>query len=77
MHMTVTLVRLGHADPATTMRSYLEPIDTPVIDRAAQYLDWLAALGVAGARGDGAAKVERRRESNPHDQLGRLRLHRL
>jgi hypothetical protein len=30
---------LGHADPATTMRGYLEPIDTAVIDRAAQYLD--------------------------------------
>lgn len=30
---------LGHADPATTMRSYLEPIDTAVIDRAATYLD--------------------------------------
>ncbi len=30
---------LGHADPATTMRSYLDPMDTNVIDRAAQALD--------------------------------------
>ena len=30
---------LGHADPATTMRSYLEPIDTAVIDKAATFLD--------------------------------------
>jgi integrase len=30
---------LGHADPATTMRSYLEPMDTDVIDRAAAFLD--------------------------------------
>jgi integrase len=30
---------LGHADPATTMRSYLDPMDTTVIDRAATYLD--------------------------------------
>ena len=31
---------LGHADPATTQRSYLEPISTDTIDRAADYLDW-------------------------------------
>ena len=30
---------LGHADPATTMRSYLDPIDTDVLDRAATVLD--------------------------------------
>ena len=30
---------LGHSDPATTMRSYLDPMDTGVIDRAADYLD--------------------------------------
>jgi len=30
---------LGHSDPATTMRSYLDPMDTEVIDRAAQVLD--------------------------------------
>ncbi len=30
---------LGHADPATTMRSYLDPMDTGVIDRAAAVLD--------------------------------------
>ncbi len=30
---------LGHADPATTMRSYLEPIDNDVLDRAASVLD--------------------------------------
>jgi integrase len=30
---------LGHSDPATTMRSYLDPMDTNVIDRAADYLD--------------------------------------
>jgi len=30
---------LGHADPATTMRSYLDPMDTKVIDRAAGVLD--------------------------------------
>lgn len=30
---------LGHADPATTMRSYLEGLDTAVLDRAAQTLD--------------------------------------
>jgi integrase len=30
---------LGHADPATTMRSYLDPMDTDVIDRAADDLD--------------------------------------
>jgi integrase len=30
---------LGHADPATTMRSYLEPMDTAVIDRASSTLD--------------------------------------
>jgi integrase len=30
---------LGHADPATTMRCYLEPLDTGVLDRAARVLD--------------------------------------
>ncbi|HET9731601.1 MAG TPA: tyrosine-type recombinase/integrase [Acidimicrobiales bacterium] len=30
---------LGHSDPATTMRSYLEPMDTEVLDRAAAFLD--------------------------------------
>jgi integrase len=30
---------LGHADPATTMRSYLDPMDTGVLDRAAVVLD--------------------------------------
>ncbi len=30
---------LGHSDPATTMRSYLEPMDTDVLDRAARFLD--------------------------------------
>ncbi len=30
---------LGHADPATTMRSYLDPMDTAVIDRASRCLD--------------------------------------
>jgi integrase len=30
---------LGHSDPATTMRSYLEPLDTAVLDRAAATLD--------------------------------------
>lgn len=30
---------LGHADPATTMRSYLDPMDTTVIQRAASVLD--------------------------------------
>jgi integrase len=30
---------LGHADPATTMRSYLDPMDTGVLDRAATFLD--------------------------------------
>ncbi len=30
---------LGHADPATTMRSYLDPMDTDVLDRAASVLD--------------------------------------
>ena len=30
---------LGHADPATTMKCYLEPMDTAVLDRAAGYLD--------------------------------------
>jgi integrase len=30
---------LGHADPATTQRSYLEPISTDTLDRAADYLD--------------------------------------
>lgn len=29
---------LGHSDPATTMRSYLEPMQTDVLDRAAQIL---------------------------------------
>jgi integrase len=30
---------LGHADPATTMRSYLAPMATNVLDRAARILD--------------------------------------
>jgi integrase len=30
---------LHHADPVTTMRSYLEPMDTDVHDRAANFLD--------------------------------------
>jgi integrase len=30
---------LGHSDPATTMRSYLEPMNTGVLDRAAAFLD--------------------------------------
>ena len=30
---------LGHSDPATTMKSYLEPMDTDVLDRAAAFLD--------------------------------------
>jgi integrase len=30
---------LGHADPATTMRSYLDPLDTEVLSRAATVLD--------------------------------------
>ncbi len=30
---------LGHADPATTMRSYLAPMATDVLDRAAVFLD--------------------------------------
>jgi integrase len=30
---------LGHANPATTTRSYIDPIDTGVIRRAAQVLD--------------------------------------
>ena len=30
---------LGHSDPATTMRSYLEPMDTDVLDRASSVLD--------------------------------------
>lgn len=30
---------LGHSDPATTMRSYLDPMDTGVLDRAAAVLD--------------------------------------
>lgn len=30
---------LGHADPATTMRSYLDPLDTGAITRAATVLD--------------------------------------
>ncbi|MGD0982517.1 MAG: site-specific integrase [Acidimicrobiales bacterium] len=29
---------LGHSDPATTMRSYLEPMQTEVLDRAALFL---------------------------------------
>ncbi len=30
---------LGHSDPATTMRSYLDPLDTGVMARAARVLD--------------------------------------
>ncbi len=30
---------LGHSDPATTMRSYLEPMETDVLDRAALFRD--------------------------------------
>ena len=30
---------LGHSDPATTMRCYLDPMDNEVIDRAADFLD--------------------------------------
>jgi integrase len=30
---------LGHSDPAVTMRCYLEPMDTEIIDRAADFLD--------------------------------------
>jgi hypothetical protein len=30
---------LGHSDPTTTMHSYLEPLDTQTISRAAAYLD--------------------------------------
>jgi integrase len=30
---------LGHSDPATTMRSYLDPLDTGVLSRAATVLD--------------------------------------
>jgi len=30
---------LGHADPATTMRSYLDPMDTAVMERASRRLD--------------------------------------
>jgi integrase len=30
---------LGHSDPATTMKSYLEPMDTDVLDRASAFLD--------------------------------------
>jgi integrase len=30
---------LGHADPATTMKSYLDPMNTEVLDRAAAFLD--------------------------------------
>jgi len=30
---------LGHADPVTTMRSYLDPLDTAVIERAGEVLD--------------------------------------
>ena len=29
---------LGHSDPATTMRGYLDPMDAGVQDRAAQFL---------------------------------------
>ena len=30
---------LGHSAPATTMRSYLEPLDTEVLDRASHIRD--------------------------------------
>jgi integrase len=30
---------LGHKDPATTVRSYLEPLNTKVLDKAASFLD--------------------------------------
>jgi integrase len=30
---------LGHSDPATTMRSYLDPMDTDVLHRASLFLD--------------------------------------
>jgi hypothetical protein len=30
---------LGHANPAPTMRSYIDPIETGVLDRAAKTLD--------------------------------------
>jgi integrase len=30
---------LGHSDPATTMRSYLDPLDTGVLSRASRVLD--------------------------------------
>jgi integrase len=30
---------LGHSDPATTMRSYLDPMDTDVLQRASLFLD--------------------------------------
>ncbi|MGH9132163.1 MAG: hypothetical protein ACRDWV_10970 [Acidimicrobiales bacterium] len=30
---------LGHANPATTMRSYIDPLDNGVIRRAASVLD--------------------------------------
>jgi hypothetical protein len=30
---------LGHSDPATTMKSYLEPMETDLLDRAAAFLD--------------------------------------
>jgi integrase len=30
---------LGHADPAITMRAYLDPMDTDVIERASTVLD--------------------------------------
>ena len=30
---------LGHSDPATTMKSYLEPMNTDVLDRASTFLD--------------------------------------
>ena len=30
---------LGHSDPATTMKSYLAPMRTDVLDRAAAFLD--------------------------------------
>jgi hypothetical protein len=30
---------LGHASPATTMGSYIDPLDTGLLDRAAKVLD--------------------------------------
>lgn len=35
---------LGHKDPATTMRSYLDPLDNGVLERASTYLDWTTTL---------------------------------